>query len=79
MSNPGKIRCISPVCHPKAGCGETAYKLGDFYNVVPRILCSGGHPKPPVLGKSSCSMSAAMPVAFICIAPQITEAEVLRH
>ncbi|CAE7575045.1 unnamed protein product [Symbiodinium sp. CCMP2592] len=51
----GQPSCISPVCHPKAGCGETAYKLGDFYNLVPQILCSGGHPKPPALGKSSCT------------------------
>ena len=63
---PGKdqLRCISPVCHPKAGCGETAYKLGDFYNIVPQIFCSGGHPKPPALGKSSCRTPAAMPVSF---------------
>ncbi|CAE7262656.1 unnamed protein product [Symbiodinium sp. KB8] len=64
----GQPSCISPVCHPKAGCGETAYKLGDFYNVVPRILCSGGHPKPPVLGKSSCTaaLTEALEVHVAC-------------
>ena len=54
------LRCVAPVCHPTAGCGETAYKLGDYFNLIPQVFCHGEHPKPPQLELGTkCDMPAS--------------------
>ena len=56
------FRCIVPVCHPKGGCGEAAYTLGEYFNQI-KVR---GVEKSGVLWCNPASIRYRLRSSFIC-------------
>ncbi|CAK9114692.1 Phosphatidylinositol 5-phosphate 4-kinase type-2 beta (1-phosphatidylinositol 5-phosphate 4-kinase 2-beta) (Diphosphoinositide kinase 2-beta) (Phosphatidylinositol 5-phosphate 4-kinase type II beta) (PI(5)P 4-kinase type II beta) (PIP4KII-beta) (PtdIns(5)P-4-kinase isoform 2-beta) [Durusdinium trenchii] len=64
---PSQAWCIAPVCHPKGGCGEAAYTLGEYFNQIKDFYCEETSVKEKQFGHTCVGgITSSLKVYFQC-------------